>query len=79
MPTKKSTAQEHAEYHKNGSIWAKGQTTDGIPTGYWEWFKKDGTRMRSGYFNNGEQTRDWTTYGKSGEVYKITTMKPKTN
>ena len=33
--------------------------------------------MRSGYFQNGEQTGEWTTYDKNGDVYKITTMKPK--
>ena len=33
--------------------------------------------MRSGYFENGEQVGQWTTYDKKGEVVKITTMKPK--
>jgi hypothetical protein len=27
---------------------------DGVPTGYWEWFRKDGTIMRSGYFKDGK-------------------------
>jgi antitoxin component YwqK of YwqJK toxin-antitoxin module len=45
-------------------------------TGYWEWFRKDGTIMRSGYFKNGEQAGEWTTYDKSGKVVKVTTMKP---
>ncbi len=55
MPTKK-----YVKYHKNGSVWAKGQTTDGISVGYWEFFRKDGTRLRSGYFKNGEQVGEWT-------------------
>jgi len=46
-------------------------------TGYWEWFRVDGTRMRSGSFVNGEQTGEWTTYDKRGEVCKVTTIKPK--
>ncbi len=33
--------------------------------------------MRSGYFENGEQIGVWTTYDKDGEVYKVTTMKPR--
>jgi antitoxin component YwqK of YwqJK toxin-antitoxin module len=50
---------------------------DGVMTGYWEWFRKDGTVMRSGYFENGEQVGEWTTYDKNGKVVKVTTMKPK--
>lgn len=67
--------QEHSEYHKDGSIWAKGQMQDGILTGYWEWFRKDGTIMRSGYFEEGEQVGEWITYDKTGQVYKVTHKK----
>ncbi len=77
MPTKRATTKKHVQYHKDGSVWAKGRTIDGVPTGYWEWFRKDGTRMRSGYFENGDQVGKWTTYDKNGDVYKVTTMKPK--
>jgi antitoxin component YwqK of YwqJK toxin-antitoxin module len=69
--------KEHLQYHKDGSLWAKGQTIEGVPTGYWEWFRKDGTRMRSGYFENGGQVGEWTTYDRAGKVYKVTRMKPK--
>jgi antitoxin component YwqK of YwqJK toxin-antitoxin module len=77
MAIKSSRPLEHLQYHKDGSLWAKGQTIDGVPTGYWEWFRKDGTKLRSGHFSNGEQTGEWTTYDRRGEVYKVTTMKPK--
>jgi antitoxin component YwqK of YwqJK toxin-antitoxin module len=63
--------------HKDGSLWAKGSMVDGVQVGYWEWFRKDGTKMRSGHFDNGQQTGEWTTYDKRGQVYKVTTMKPK--
>jgi antitoxin component YwqK of YwqJK toxin-antitoxin module len=33
--------------------------------------------MRSGYFENGEQVGEWTTYDKTGRVVKVTRMKPK--
>jgi antitoxin component YwqK of YwqJK toxin-antitoxin module len=33
--------------------------------------------MRSGTFENGEQVGEWTTYDKNGDVYKVTTMRPK--
>ena len=65
----------HIQLHKDGSLWAKGQTLDGELHGYWEWYRKDGVKMRSGHFEGGAQTGEWTTYDKSGKVYKVTTMK----
>jgi hypothetical protein len=50
---------------------------DGVATGYWEWFRKDGVRMRSGHFESSAQMGQWTTFDKNGDVYKVTTMKPK--
>ncbi len=64
--------KQHIEYHKDGSIWAKGNMIDDECDGYWEWFRKDGTKMRSGYFKMGKQIGKWTTYDKSGKEYKIT-------
>jgi antitoxin component YwqK of YwqJK toxin-antitoxin module len=46
-----------------------------VLTGYWEWFRKDGTKMRSGYFENGKQVGEWTTYYAKGTVVKVTKMK----
>lgn len=63
--------------HKDGSLWARGQTLDDLPTGYWEWFRKDGTRLRSGHFDRGEQVGEWTTYDSAGQVYKVTRMRPR--
>ena len=48
---------------------------DEQPDGYWEWFRMDGTRMRSGYFEKGKQVGEWTTYNKKGKIYKVTKMK----
>jgi antitoxin component YwqK of YwqJK toxin-antitoxin module len=77
MPAKKAITKKHIQYHQDGSIWAVGQTADGVATGYWEWFRKDGTKLRSGTFENGEQTGEWTTYDRNGNVFKITLIKPK--
>ena len=77
MPKTQDTEQDHTEYHKDGSVWAKGKVAGGVPTGYWEWFRKSGTKMRSGTFENGEQVGGWTTYDPQGEIYKVTRMKPK--
>lgn len=78
MSEEQPETEEHLQYHKDGSLWVRGQTLDGLPTGYWEWFRLDGVRMRSGYFERGEQIGQWTTYDKLGAVYKVTTIKPKT-
>jgi len=67
--------KDYFKYHNDGSIWAKGTMVDGQPEGYWEWFRKDGSRMRSGYFEKGKQVGEWTTYNKKGKVYKVTLMK----
>ncbi|MDP0500721.1 MAG: hypothetical protein Q7P63_11555 [Verrucomicrobiota bacterium JB022] len=69
---------EHLEYHKDGSLWARGQRLGGTPVGYWEWFRKDGTKLRSGHFDSaGNQIGEWTTYDQKGEVYKVTRKKAK--
>ena len=40
--------------------------------GYWEWFRKDGARLRSGHFDMGERVGEWTTYDAKGKIYKVT-------
>jgi antitoxin component YwqK of YwqJK toxin-antitoxin module len=77
MPAKKTAAKKYIQYHKDGSIWAIGQTINGVPSGYWEWFRKDGTKLRSGWFEKGEQAGEWITYDKKGNVFKVTQVKPK--
>ncbi len=71
MPTKKSYKKLHAD----GSLWAKGQMAGKTMEGYWEWYRKDGTKMRSGYFKNGKQTGEWATYDKAGRIVKVTKFK----
>jgi len=71
------TQEAFEQRHKGGTLMAKGQTLDGLPTGYWEWFRIDGTRLRSGHFEEGEQVGEWITYGRNGRPHKITTMKPR--
>jgi antitoxin component YwqK of YwqJK toxin-antitoxin module len=61
--------KERIDRHKDGSIKAKGHMKDDELEG---WFRKDGSKMRSGYFENGEQTGEWTTYDAKGKVVKVT-------
>ena len=67
--------KERIDRHKDGTIKARGHTVDDVLTGYWEWFRKDGTKMRSGYFENGKQAGEWTTYDAKRKVVKVTKMK----
>jgi antitoxin component YwqK of YwqJK toxin-antitoxin module len=67
--------KERIDRHKNGAIKAKGHTVDDVLTGYWEWFRKDGSKMRSGHFENGKQVGEWTTYDAKGKIVKVTKMK----
>jgi antitoxin component YwqK of YwqJK toxin-antitoxin module len=77
MPKDTPQSSMHIEYHKNGSIHAKGMLEAGVPTGYWEWYRLDGTLMRSGYFENGEQAGKWITYDRQGKPVKETIIHPK--
>ena len=74
MASKKSSTKK---LHNDGTVWAKGQSAAGKMTGYWEWFRKDGSKMRSGHFEDGEQVGEWTTYARNGRVVKVTLMKVK--
>ena len=76
MPTQ-IASQDCVHYHKDGSIWATGKRRAGKPDGYWEGVRKSGTTMRAGYFKNGVQVGEWTTYDQKGAVYKVTVIKPK--
>lgn len=65
----------YTKKHRDGSLWAEGHIVDQEMDGYWEWFRKDGSLMRSGTFDKGRQTGDWTTYDATGKVVKVTKKK----
>ncbi|WP_061963103.1 toxin-antitoxin system YwqK family antitoxin [Demequina aurantiaca] len=67
--------EPYEKFHKDGSLWARGQFLEGKMHGYWEYFRVDGTIMRSGSFDRDVQVGEWTTYDKQGAPYKVTTMK----
>ena len=64
--------KERIDRHKDGSLRAKGHIKDGEL----EWFRKDGTKMRSGYFENAKQADEWTTYDTDGKIVNVTKMRP---
>jgi len=63
---------QYIKRHNDGTTWAKGTMINETPDGYWEWFRKDGSKMRSGYFKIGKQAGEWTTYDRRGKVVKVT-------
>ena len=62
----------HVERHSTGSLRVRGLVVGGQPHGYWEWFRLDGSLMRSGTFDHGRTVGTWTTYDRSGAPYKVT-------
>lgn len=63
---------ERSPLYANGNPRYKGKFKDSKMHGYWEFFRKDGTLMRSGSFDSGKQIGIWTTYDQSGHPYKET-------
>jgi len=80
VPGERPEADEDLEpyekRHKDGSLWARGQRLEGRMHGYWEFFRVDGTLMRSGSLDRDAQVGEWTTYDKSGAPYKVTDFGP---
>jgi antitoxin component YwqK of YwqJK toxin-antitoxin module len=63
---------ERDPFYANGNPRYKGKLKDSKMHGYWEFFRKDGTLMRSGSFDLDKQVGIWTTYDQSGHPYKET-------
>jgi antitoxin component YwqK of YwqJK toxin-antitoxin module len=63
---------ERDPFYANGNPRYKGKFKDSKMHGYWEFFRKDGTLMRSGSFDLDKQVGVWTTYDQSGDPYKET-------
>jgi antitoxin component YwqK of YwqJK toxin-antitoxin module len=59
-------------YHKGGTMRARGFMLAGQMSGHWEFFRLDGTLMRSGAFDHGVQVSEWTTYDRAGKPHKVT-------
>jgi len=60
------------EYYANGGVKFRGANLDGEMHGVWEFFRTDGSPMRSGEFDRGKQVGVWRTFDRSGRVVKET-------
>jgi antitoxin component YwqK of YwqJK toxin-antitoxin module len=59
-------------YYANGMAKYRGANLDGEMHGPWEWYRTDGSLMRSGSFDRGRQVGVWRTYDRHGTVVKET-------
>jgi antitoxin component YwqK of YwqJK toxin-antitoxin module len=59
-------------YYDDGGRRHRGFQLDGQMHGSWEFFRKDGSLMRSGEFDRGQQVGVWRTFDRTGGVVKET-------
>ena len=67
--------KERIDRHKDGTIKARGLTVDDVLTGFRSGSGKTVPRCGRGYFEDGKQVGEWTTYDAKGKVVKVTKMK----
>ena len=61
--------------YDNGLPRFKGEYLDGLTHGYWEFYRKDGSLMRSGTFDREVQVGTWKTFDRAGVLVKETNFK----
>lgn len=62
------------EYYGNGVVKLRGSHLEGEMHGAWEFFRTDGSLMRSGAFDHGRQVGVWRTFDRTGRVVKETSF-----
>ena len=65
-----SKAKPDIAHYDDGGVRYRGFQLDGRMHGAWEFFRKDGSVMRSGEFDRGEQIGIWKTFDRKGTVVK---------
>jgi antitoxin component YwqK of YwqJK toxin-antitoxin module len=70
--SKKSAPVPQVETYKSGIVKMKGFHLDGEMHGEWEWYRTDGSIMRTGAFDRGRQIGVWRTFDRSGRIVKET-------
>lgn len=53
---------EYLEFYDNGHLKSKGKYKDGLMHGNWEFYRRDGSLMRSGKLDRGEPVGKWQTF-----------------
>jgi len=60
------------DHYDNGGIRFRGSNLDGEMHGAWEFFRKDGSVMRTGEFDRGRQVGTWRTFDRTGRLVRET-------
>jgi antitoxin component YwqK of YwqJK toxin-antitoxin module len=71
MPTTSKPVPDIA-YYDTGTVRYRCFLLDGQMHGAWEFLRKDGSIMRSGELERGQQVGVWVTYDRGGRVVKET-------
>lgn len=59
-------------YYDNGNVKQRGGYLDGEMHGPWEFFRRDGSTLRSGIFDRGRQVGTWRSYDRESIVTRET-------
>jgi antitoxin component YwqK of YwqJK toxin-antitoxin module len=59
-------------HYADGALQSQGFTLDGEMHGSWEFYRKDGSVMRTGEFDRGHQVGTWRTFDRGGRLVKAT-------
>jgi antitoxin component YwqK of YwqJK toxin-antitoxin module len=59
-------------FYENGLPRFKGEYQNDKMHGYWEFYRKDGSLMRSGAFDEDKQIGVWKTFARDGSLVKET-------
>jgi uncharacterized protein YdhG (YjbR/CyaY superfamily) len=62
------------DFYADGGLKAKGKVKDGELHGRWQWWRKDGSLLRSGSFDRGRQVGEWTTYDRASAPVRVTQL-----
>lgn len=65
-------SKEISPLYDNGLPRFRGEYLGEEMHGYWEFYRKDGSLMRSGSFSNGKQIGIWKTFDRDGKLVKET-------
>ena len=67
-PAGNQMSKEISPYYENGLPRFKGDYLDGEMHGPWEFYRKDGSLMRTGEFEKGVQVGTWRTLDREGKL-----------
>ena len=67
--------RDNADFDHGGTK-HRGFTLNGETHGAWEFFRRDGSLMRCGEFDKGQQVGMWRTFDRSGVLVKVTVFPP---